>query len=296
MLQTCGKSGTERLVSEVLRVSPETARTWRATKHFDRQRTLSPDNIARLSHEMQKKRFVPGTQIYICAFPDGEEVIINGNHTLEAICHCGIPQLLTVTTHSVADIDEAGLIYAVFDNHKKRSLADSMTAAGIGRDPKTTRVFGAGVACIICGFRHSGGVRAISHVDIIEEMDKYTGAIEDFEELTASCTKECVSFLRRAPSLALCLETLKYQPAVAKDFWGTLAKDSGLCEGMPEHALLRYFRNNASSQNRTYWARASASAWNAKFKGAQITQLRVEGLKKFTILGTPHENDIVKRA
>jgi hypothetical protein len=300
MLQVRGKLEVApsqwRVTSEVTLVNPETARLWRATKHFDRQRILSPENIERLSYEMRKGRFIPGTQVYICAIPDGEEVIVNGNHTLEAICHCGIAQLLTATTHPVADVDEAGLLYAVFDSHKRRTLMDSMRAAGVSHNSAMVRNFGAAVTCIIAGFRQGAQGAVIPHADVIRKMDDYSDAIADFEEIASLCTKECASLLKRAPILAICLETLRYQPVWAREFWSAIARDSGLCEGMPEHTLLRYLRNNATSQNRTYWARATALAWNAKFKNAQILQLNVEGLKKFTILGTPHENGVVKWA
>lgn len=280
------------VVSEMVLITPEIAREWRDTKHFERQRDLSEDNIVRLAHEMSKKRFVQGTQIYLCVLPDGSELIINGNHTLEAVVSCGMPQLLTVTRCPVVSIDEAGFIYSVFDKHRRRTLRESMKAAGAGNGKDFPRYFGSAVACIMQGFRLGGSAKAIPHVDIIERLDEYTGAVEEFEGLTASCSKECMNFLRRAPVLAVCLETLRHQPGAAQEFWSLVAKDTGLREGMPAHTLLRYFRNTANSQNRVHQARASAMAWNGFYKRTEVFHLKVEGARKITIMGTPHEQGV----
>ena len=64
--------------SAVVTITPEDARRLRDTAHFDRQRNISPANVARLAAEMAKGQFTPGTQIYLCVLPDGSGRIVVG--------------------------------------------------------------------------------------------------------------------------------------------------------------------------------------------------------------------------
>lgn len=284
------------VTSFIMTMTPDEARIWRDSKHFERQRSISTHNIRRLAHEMRRGRFVAGSQIYVCTFPNGAEVIINGNHTLEAICLCGEPQMLTITRHPVKDINEAGLLYATFDNQKRRTFVDSMRASGLIVDFKDTRALGSAVYIILSSFlqvRRDRDKQGHSHADVLEKINDYVDAAGDFGEIIDVSQRETRKFLMRAPVMGVALETIRYQPSLAHDFWRNAARDDGLREGMPEHALLRYFRNNATSHNRRLQARASALAWNAKFRDKQIHVMRVEGVK-FTLLGTPWDKGFEK--
>lgn len=281
------------VTSEMMLMTPDEARRWRDQKHFERQRSLGTRNISRLHHEMKRGRFVAGTQIFICVLPNGAEVIINGNHTLEAICVSGIAQYLTITRHPVKDINEAGLLYATFDSQKKRSFVDAMKASGFQVEFRNVASFGSAINWILMGFTREGGSVQKSIPDLMEKIEDYKDVAESFGELMIGAPRECSKFLKRAPIMAVAFETLKYQPSLAQEFWGAIAKDDGLREGMPEHTFLRYMRSSIASHNRLYWARAAALAWNAKFKQRQLSAVRVETFRNFHLLGTPHDKGVI---
>ena len=109
---------TQDLVCQPTLVGPDHANQMRSTMYFERQRDMNEANIARLVHEMEMGRFIPGTQVYIAVLPGGKMLLLNGNHTLQAIIRCRLPQLLDLAYKQVPNMDAAGRIYAVFDLHK----------------------------------------------------------------------------------------------------------------------------------------------------------------------------------
>lgn len=293
VLRAAKKSNARSISSEIVEMTASLAQRWRVEKHFERQRPLSPGNTARLAVEMRAGRFLPGTQIYLCVLPDGSEYIVNGNHTLEAIIASGLSQILDVIRLEVSDIDEAGMIYSAFDQHKKRTLGDSMRAHGIDIQFSAKSRLGAALSFILQGFEHDKW-RSIPHASIIRLLEDYKVAAETFQRLRLGGTSECTRILQRAPVMAIALETLRYQPSLAEDFWHGVAHDDGLKEGMPERALLHFFRNSKFSQSRGYWARAAILAWNAKFRGESCQMLKVDFFKNVMILGTPHDKGLKK--
>jgi len=284
----------ERPYSEDMLIDGETAREWRDKKHFERQRPLSPENIRRLIGYMKHGTFTPGTQVYICVLPNGAELIVNANHTLEAIAACAIPQWLTVTRKHVADINEAGVIYATFDQHKRRTLGDSFRGYGIQLDFRATAKVGAALNAIMGGFAQVSSWKAgFSHTDIAARLENYRGALTTFGELIDGTPADCRAIVTRGPIMAVALETIRYQPSLGEEFWGTVARDTGLVERSPEHSFIRYFRNNPKNVHRPSWAKAAALAWNAKFEGRELTSLRPDSFKNFVLIGTPHDKGIV---
>lgn len=274
--------------SEVRLVTPEQARKWRETSHFERQRTISNANVERLAHEMTKGRFIVGTQVYMAVLPDGTDRIINGNHTLEAVVASGIPQPLTITRKNVRDLDEAGRIYAVFDLQKTRTLADSLRAVGRSTDISNSTKVASAVGAISENF-NSGSKRGVPRLERLELMEEYRDAAELFAGCIAQCPKDSVKIVTRAPIMAVALYTLRYQPSMAIDFWRTIARDDGLKVGMPERSLLGWARNAVSSGHiaRRDHCRAAALAWNAAFRNETLQVCKPRQMAGFFILGTP---------
>ena len=285
-------SASPKVRSEDRWIDAATAREWRDKKLFERQRPLSPENVMRLAGLMRKKRFTQGTQIYLCVYPNGAETVVNGNHTLEAIASCGVAQLLTITRQLVDNINEAGRVHATFDLQRRRNLGDSYRAHGVSPGIKATTKFGSAIATIARGFLQSGRWSRIEHSDIVDLSAEYMGVAEMFAAMTDHAPTDCKRILYRAPIMAIVLETLRYQPSLAEEFWGAIARDSGLVEKTPEHTFLRYFRNNPGVTSRETWARVAATAWNARFRADSISLIRPDMLKYFVILGTPHDKGV----
>lgn len=278
------------LSSTVEVVTPTMARELRDTAHFERQRNISPINVDRLAKEMAAGQFTAGTQIYICVLPDGHELIVNGNHTLEAIHKCGVPQVLTVTRKAVMDIEEAGRIYAVFDIQKVRSWRDSLKATGRGDDiPLASSVLSA-IGIIENDFAQGAYQAGASRLDRINRMEDYREAAEMMAAVMQGGPMSAVKCVRRAPVMAIGLETFRYQPSLAAEFWSKVAQDDGLTSGMPERALLQWLRNTKVSGGITAQrehCKAAAAAWNAAFQGEDRNYIKPNSMTVFFLLGTP---------
>jgi hypothetical protein len=277
------------------RITPEEARRLRDTAHFPRQRNISNSNVERLAHEMRTGRFTPGTQVYIGVLPDGKEWVLNGNHTLEAVHASGIPQLLTITRKSVADEDDAGRVYAVFDIQKVRSWGDSLRATGAAEDLPNADKFLSAVGVIKNRFAQGNFAHMASRLDRIGALVEYREPAEFWNMITAGGCRHATRLMSRAAVLAVALETIRYQPSFAIEFWGRIASDNGLVSTMPEKALLSWLRNNKSSggvKNQGDHARAAAAAWNAAFRGEERQYVKPNSMTSFFLLGTPWANGL----
>lgn len=275
--------------STVVMVTPDYARHLRDTAHFERQRKISPANVQRLAAEMKAGRFIPGLQVYICVLPDGSERIVNGNHTLEAVAASGATQDLTITRAPVADLDEAGRIYAVFDLQKIRSWSDSLKAIGTADSvPDANRVMSA-VGVIDGGFAQLGP-RSRDRISAIAKVADYRVPAELFAACVSGAPPQNKRLIKRTPIMAVALETLRYQPSMASDFWKAVAQDDGLTRGQPERALLQWLRNARAggAKGQKEHANAAALAWNAAFRGDDRDHIRPNAMASFFLLGTPH--------
>ena len=283
------------VTSSVVMVTPSLARHFRDTNHFPRQRNISQQNVKRLANEMSEGRFTPGIQIYFGHTDDGQEWMLNGNHTCEAIYSSGVTMPITVTRMKVRDEDHAGMIYAVFDIQKLRSWNDSLRAYGAGEGiPNANAVLSAiGVIEDHFGHRSSSASGLVSRVTRMEKMEDYREAAIFLGDAMDGGVNNTTRFIKRAATMAVALETFRYQPSLAFEFWGRIAKDDGLRAGDPERAFLLWARNKAEygigagSSERKEWCKAAAAAWNAKFAGEQRQFVKPNAMIGFKLSGTP---------
>lgn len=278
------------VTSTVELVTPERARHLRDTAHFERQRNINQKNVQRLATEILAGRLTDGTQVYLCELPNGELRIANGNHTLEAVALAGKPQLLTMTTKKVKDLDEVGSIYAVFDIQKVRTWRDSAKAMGVDQEVPNSQKILPAVRLIQSGFIIPD-TRASVH-ETLENVHSYQEEAIRFDELKKGSMSDSGRLMTRSGVLSVILETLRYQPSLAFEFWTEVAEDDGLSNGNPAKALLNWLRRQATSSGggpQREHVLAAAQAWNAKFKNEERQIIRVTKTNSFYLLGTPHD-------
>jgi hypothetical protein len=275
-------------------ISGEQARHLRDTCHFPRQRNISDHNVTRLAAAMRARRFVPGTQVFLCVLPDGTMHIVNGNHTLEAVYACDIPQVLTITKLPVANQDEAGEVYATFDIQKVRTWRDSMRAVGADEGiPMADKVLAA--VRVIDGRFGSKNDATVPRVDQIARIEEYRLAAHMWATAIAGGVSGSTGMIKRAAVIAVALVGFRYQPSFANEFWSRIAQDDGLTKGMPEKALLHWLRNThnaAGTSARVEHCKAVAAAWNAAWRGEQRDYIKPNSMSSFFMLGTPYANGL----
>lgn len=280
-----------KLRAETILVAVSDAIRLRKSCHFPNQRAIRDLNTMRLGVEMEKQRFVQGTPVFFCVLPDGTQYIVNGNHTLEAIAYSGKPQWLTFIWLQVADFDEAAAVYASFDIHKARTWTDALRATGRAEKMPKSREVSAAVRLIMSGFKYSPeNVEANSSRGAnFDLVDVYEDAARMLHDAMKGAPPLNQRIVYRASVLAIALETVRYQPNNAVQFWGDLAMDEGLVSGDPRKALLRWLLCHPAGKASVGYlmSRACAHAWNAWWKNQEVTVLRPGIVGKVVLLGTP---------
>lgn len=290
----------DKLKSELLLVTPEIAKSLRESAHYERQRPINQMHVTRLATEMEKGRFVAGTQIHICQIGDALS-IINGNHTLEAVIASGVSVPLDILYSEVRNEDEVARLYARHDIGRWRDWAATIRAAGLYdkiHAPKMSiNNFGGACLYILCDFAHIGGggreskehnERRTSRDVRVEKMREYQPFAERYFSCITDATGALLRRLHSAPVLAAALETFRYQPGKAKEFWTAVAQNEGLKRGDPRRTLVNYLIELPSqSNNRSILPRAVAAAWEAWYDGRDLQIIRIHAAVPFKLAGTP---------
>lgn len=283
----------ENLRCEIVSVTPELAQHFRQSCNFERQRDIAPANVHRLATEMTRGRFIKGTPVLLAALPDGSLRILNGNHTLEAVAKSGETIPLVFIYHPVRDMNDAGRIYARLDLQRVRTWGDAFQAAGLGI-PVTKQWLARLGGCLTLlllnfGPKSSGGDERVTSRDIrIDAMNEYRNEVEILANSVAHAPRTNVSLIQRAAVLAVAIETVKYQPSLAVEFWSKLCADDGLIRTDPRKTLLEYLRKNkVSNISRGEQSIAAALAWNAWFQKRDLTILKPGAVDEIHIAGTP---------
>jgi len=286
------------IATEALMLTPEVAEMMRTTCLFERQRRLSPLNIDRLAHEMRHGTFVRGTPIFVAVLPDGAMRMLNGNHTCEAVRKTGIAIPVVFIYLKVRDIEDAAAIYSVLDTQKARTWTDALQARGINEEMPMARYVLSAVAFIMSGFRHDPANAEVKSRDSrFSCLETYRNPAGILAGAIANAPAVHTRKFRQVPVLAVALETARFQPSTAAEFWGGLVLDDGLPANDPRKALIR-FLGNITGAGTTRWqdmARAAALAWNAHFEGRPLEICKPNQMGVFRIVGTPVGKETVAR-
>lgn len=284
----------DTLTAKVADVDADYARHLRQTCNFDRQRALVDLNTKRLSVEMDNDRFIPGTTVYLAVLPDRSMLILNGNHTLEAIIASGKTQRLVLIFKKVADVQEAARLYSTFDIHKVRSWTDALKAIHPEKKIPLSNAVMPAVGHIMQSFTYdSRNVEANNSRGFrFNWMDVYEDAAGSLmAAMTGAPTVNKIAIKRKGIT-AVALETLRYQPGHAAVFWKDCAHDDGLAKSDPRKVLLRWLLNAKGGAKLTgpkasdALSRAAIGAWNAWYRGDALQTLKpLSGAIK--IEGTP---------
>lgn len=284
----------ESLTAKVVNVTPQYARHLRDTSQFSRQRAIAELNVQRLAVEITHGRFIPGTTVYLAVLPDETMLILNGNHTLEAVCASGRAQWLVLIFKRVADEAEAARLYGSFDIHKARTWTDALKAIGADKKIALSQSVMPAVGHIMQSFIYDPrNVEANSSREArFESMKPYTEAANILQGALVGAPGVNKQAVRRKGVMAVALETLRYQPGHATVFWKDLAHDDGLANGDPRKTLLRWLLNPSAGGGLTgasaanVLSRGAIAAWNAWYRGDALQHLRpIAG--PIVILGTP---------
>jgi hypothetical protein len=281
---------TYGLTTSVQLVTPELAKKLRATCSFERQRPINTDHVKRLAVEMALGWFLAGTPIWFCRLPDGQRMIVNGNHTLEAIASGQVSVPLTFITQTVKDIEEAAQSYICFDIQRSRTWMQA--AQGVGLDQTVPLLAPAlsAMTHIIADFREVRLAQAAtvkSRRARFDEVKKYQSALVHLSGLFQGTPDANQRVVKRAATFSIAMVTMQAQPSTAETFWSELLKDDGLRVGDPRHTLLRYLNIKTTRVAHRDLLIGTALAWNAFYEDRSMAAIKPGQARQFRIAGTP---------
>lgn len=278
--------------------SPAQAETVLERCQFDGQRNVSPRHVQVLSDIMKNGQWMAKDKIDFASI-NGDLILINGYHRMNAQAYSGVPIEWTVIIHHCANEQDVRSLYYKFDtNTKTRSgnqILDGVNFAeqyGLSRN-MAQAVFRA-VPFIAAGFSTSKN----DHDHLTNKvMDRrlamaatYANAARAYDQCIA---KSAPGFKRKFLNggfAAVALATLRYQPDMAMEFWTGVALNDGLRRGDPRQTLFndmnsRAFNKGHASQGMV----VPAAAWNAYYEGRNIKIIKVYDRTQVRIAGTPFD-------
>lgn len=288
-------------------VTPDKAREF-LSYNYAHNRRLRQNWVKLLANEMREGRFMQTAEIHIM-YCNGEPVLVNGQHTCNAIVMYGKPVRLTVRKTSTNEHGQVAMMYAFgHDNGRKRTFNDGLGAYNVdeefGLGPQQTKNLAAALKFIRNGFnsRNVSGKEDVSVVEILDAMPEWVPHAKLFWNHAFAPEGE-LSRVRKAIQkqsiLSVLLVTYRYSLPEAKAFWSGILSP-GLLDTDPRWYARRSISESIAKSNQIQFvermpevvARRIAKCWNSFVIGkrmAQIPRLRdIDQSAPIVITGTPY--------
>jgi hypothetical protein len=286
------------------RVSPRQAREELDAAAYPFQRPLRPYQVAYLRTLIEQHQLRAGTTITFAVFRQTKQrYCLNGRHTLTALAETtGDAYPLQFEEYLVDSEEEVSRLYQSFDRNLARSWKDLYRAdVRLYREdlpPSVLNKLGGVTQLLASGFKHNFILTGGAWQPILRNatvrftlMYDWLPLMREFQSGLSGATAGVRKLLYRSSVLAIALITYRFQSARAHAFWPRLARDSGLSEGEPEWALLRYLREHGTRAiEPAVYQRKVAAAWNLYYNRRPVRDLQARAAKDpILILGTPHD-------
>jgi len=194
-------------------------------------------------------------------------------------------------------MDLARKHYATTDrNGYKRSTGDALTAFLYDQKnlliPEQRTKLATAIRFMNSGFsaKAARGRRKLEDHELAKAIVDWTPeALEAFKIIHAA-GKHIRGRMQLCPLLSVMLVTLRHNHDQAREFWESVALDSGLQRGQPEKALIIFLTSpqcGIETIGANTFARKVAAAYNAFCYGNEVEQLRAFPTRPINIHKTP---------
>lgn len=286
----------EQPTSELRLVTPDQAQHWLTECLYERQRERQQWQINRLAIEMERGRFVAGTQIHFGVL-DGHWKLVNGQHTLAAIVQTGLSITLGILQTPVRNKVELGQLYGRHDRHRSRTPHDVFAGMGLSSDlgllESQTNAFGAALRFVLSDFQRPSIRRDIEMAKSLDylaaKMAEWAPTARLYFDAISPANGVMKPKFNRSPVIAIGLATMLDQQERAEAFWRGAAADDGLRKADPRKALITFLVGKSTAiGDPAVYMKYVAALWNAFFEGRKVTAVRPIDLGKIgvTIRGT----------
>lgn len=296
-------------------VTPEMARAWLAAMPYEHQRNVDKQAVTRLANEMRRANFFAGSTIRIARLADGRELLVDGQHRLNAVAQAGVPIVFTVVREDVPSEAYARELYGKTDRGKARQGRDMVKHYDLGKADGLT-VQQANAVWTAAGFIHVGLLnRMAANLPDAERAALVTLYAPHMARLCA-LAEGALSDVRRAlfrpHTLSVALVTLRHNPIsrvrrgevpTVEAFWQGAILGDGLENTDPRKLLhlhlikgVKVHATTASSSflrlvTQEYGARAIITLFNRYMSGKKIAA--AEGYKNALNIEDPRSEPAI---
>ena len=246
---------SDRISQDLESVRPEQALAWINERSYDKQRRVRQANVDFLASHMLNDTFKVGTQIVFARLKgqgNNRYRLINGQHTLRAICKSKTTQLLSIMYHEMDTEDEIKWLYTREDRQRTRNVFDTYNALELLEQMELStktqlKSTGTAVKTIMAGFSRPKGL--VRDEVFITEMLKYKSAANLYFPLVTGIDNTLRQSFYRSTTLSIALAVCRDAPKVmglerVESFWTGAAQDDGLCAGDARKTLLYHLRSH----------------------------------------------------
>lgn len=286
----------------VVPIAPGVAKRILEEANFYKQRNFKESRAQDHVWRLKNGAWNSGFPISFARLPDGEMLLVDGQHRLTVISRHESPVSVRVNVIDANDVAEVRQLYTGFDQSTStRSVNEVLNGAGVGEKLNISlRVRDAAFSAI--GYlRNNFEIPRSTRVGLAGQASNVQARIADFpaweteilkyDHIYDVCDRAHRCKLLNGGTAAVLLYTLKFQPAKAMDFWIGIARNDGLRKADPRHTLIQDFHtrsNNAGSNRQS--VQAPALAWNAFFENRPLKIIKCIDGAAIRIAGTPFAN------
>jgi len=299
-------ANTKKHDVSLVTITPDMARHWLLSRPYKGQRQLRAAHVKFLAEEMERKNFRPSAEI-VFAVEEDRHFLVNGQHTLNAIVQCGIPQTLIVFCYQSGGEEDTAEIYGVIDTNLKRTANDLFSAMYLSDELAftATNLNRVSAAAKLIGnkFLPRSSNNKEHPDDLVRRIREYAPAAHLFFDAVAELPGEMQSIFR-ASSLSIALVTFRFSAQLfggekVRDFWRGVAFDDGIVTGDARKVAHRHILTSSStgsgpSTRKTnmvspyYSARFMARCFNAYVEGEKLFQGKIlDATSPIKIVGSP---------
>lgn len=282
---------------EPIAIEPVFARRLLVECNFDGQRQIRPGRLQ--AHE---RRITSGTwnesvsTIHFARTPDGRLHLVNGQHRLTAISNVGVTVGSLIVLVEEPDMPSVRRLYALFDDPaSSRNDGEILDGAGIVQELGLSRTMTVAAFRAVVVLRNgleplptAGESIARDREGRIGDLAQWRDELLAAQEIIAQSRGGLSRHLRTSSCLAAMTYTLRYQPTIASEFWGGLARNDRLSKNDPRSRLITdLLDKNLKTGTIRYGMQRIAVAWNAFVDGRDLVVIRTYKDGPIVFKGTP---------
>lgn len=251
----------------IVTITPGVAEELRKINTLEYQRPLRIWHVRVLAQKIRTGTFRTGEiGIAIASYNLHKNVLVNGQHQIEAVIRTGIPIDAKQEIFICDTAEDLSLLYRQFDNTPIRTIRDmtrgELYTLGVDWSPLVASLL------VNALFSLSGKDHSTPREERVELLGENRPACNFVNSiLTGSNTTR---ILRRAPVVAAMISSWKKNKEDARNFWMSARDGEKLDKGMPAW-VLRNFLINCNMKYGTLYRRPTAKevysrcahAWNA---------------------------------